>query len=145
LCMSQLAEIFKVIVPTVVVPMAVFGVNWTYRANRGYAQTAASDFILAVLIFDGGVVAVSQEFEPFIRHPELRHIIVYWHMTIAVIGGAIWWCILKWGEPVVAEYYETKRNRPRFPFFTLAFCWMAVFALVAAHVGFFVLKGNGHG
>ena len=143
--MSEIVEAFRVGVPSVVVPLTIFGINWAFRERNGYAQTAAADFILAVLIFDGVAVVAAKEFEPFINNPELQSIVGYWHMTIAALGALLLYFILKWGEPRVARYYQAKRQRPRFPIFTMMFCWAAVFALISAHIGFFVIRGLGHG
>lgn len=145
---SHLAEIFKVTTVAVLVPLAVFSANWIHRSRMGYSQTASADFVLAVIIFDVVVVLTSQEFEPFLRSPELRPIIGYWHFTIAFIAGLIWAGILKFGEPPLAAYYEGvgARKKGSFPAVTFVFCWMAILILIALHVGFFVIqKGDVYG
>jgi hypothetical protein len=138
--MPDIVELFKVGVPAVIIPLAVFGANWAYRHHSEYNQTAASDFIMAVLIFDGTVVSAAKEFEPFIQHPELRLMAANWHITVAVLGGILWWLIVTFAEPVVAAHYSTRRNRPPFPFRTLLNCWVGVFILISVHVSFFVLR-----
>jgi hypothetical protein len=137
-------EAFRVGVPAIVVPLGVFAANWAFRHRNGYAQTAAADLILAVLIFDGGAVAASEALEPFVRNADLRSIMVGFHMSIAVIGGFIWWAILTWGEPAVTEYYEAS-GLGRFPFVSFALCWMGVFFLICAHVLFYFIQGTGVG
>jgi hypothetical protein len=138
----SLVEVFRVGVPAVVVPLAVFSANWAYRHRNGYAQTAAADFILAVLIFDGGVVAASEAVEPLVRNVDLRTIIVGYHMSIAVLGGLVWWAIVTWAEPALARYYEAGKE-VHFPFVPMVLCWIAVFILVSLHMGFFFIRGTG--
>lgn len=144
--MADFAELAKVGTVAIIVPLAVFSANWIHRSNKGYSQTAAADFILAVLIFDCTVVIIAHEFEPFIRAPELRPFVVYWHVAIAFISGLIWAGIVTWGEPALAKYYEAKRHRPSFPAATFLICWMSVLMLITAHVAFFVVtKDMTHG
>jgi hypothetical protein len=82
--MPDIVDFVRVIVPSVVIPAAVFGGNWAIRHKLHYTQTAAADFILAVLIFDGTVVTTTTEFEPFIRNQEFRQIAVHLHIVLAV-------------------------------------------------------------
>jgi hypothetical protein len=140
--MSDYSDFFRMAVPAIIIPLGVFSANWIYRNNKEYAQTAAADFILAVVIFDGSVVAASNEFEPFIHNSILRSLVVDWHIAIAIVGGLLWAGVLKWGEPVIAQYYESPPySRDNFPIFTYVLCWMSVLALVTAHVTFFVING----
>src|SRR5262249_33496000 len=108
--MASLAEIMQVIVPSVVVPAGVFGGNWAIRYRSDYTQTAASDFILAVLIFDGAVITTSKEFEHLIRSEEFRHLILHWHAVFFLIGCGLWWLIATFAEPLIAEYYAPPRG-----------------------------------
>src|SRR5215208_6444690 len=130
--------------PTVVIPIAVFGVNWGLRETKGYSQTAASDFALAMLIFDGGMISASEAVHPFINNPELRTIVIAWHLLMGIVTAFVWYfLLLKWGEPAVAEYYKKRGRRrgaspsgQRFPIGVFAVCWMVVFALISARVSF---------
>ncbi len=144
--MLELPEFMRIFVPAVVIPIAVFGGNWAFRYHSDYAQTAASDFLLAVLIFDGAVVTTAKEFEPFIKNAELRQIALHWHVILAVVVAFVWWLILTYAEPVVAAHYSSRRNKPgRLALvLTLMVCWMAIFVLVSTHIGFFVVQGASH-
>jgi hypothetical protein len=135
-------DLFRMAVPAIIIPIAVFVANWIYRSNKKYSKTAAGDFILAVLIFDGGAVTSSDQFQPFIKDPLLRTIVIDWHVCAAIVGGLLWAAILKWGEPRVANYYKVDPPwRQDFPFIAFSLCWMGVLILVAAQVSFFVIKG----
>jgi hypothetical protein len=137
----SLIEVFRVGIPAVVVPLLVFSANWTYRHRKGYDQTAAADFILAVLVFDGGVVAASEAMEPFVRNVDLRTIIVGYHMFTAAIACGVWWVIVTWAEPASAEYYETDGGA-YLRIVPIALSWMAVFILVSLHMGFYFIRGT---
>jgi hypothetical protein len=146
--MIAFAEIAKIGTLSVLVPLAAFSANWVHRSQKGYAQTSAADFLIAVFIFDSTVVLASGDFEPFIRAPELRPLITYWHFVIAFISGLFWVGIIRWGEPALAAYYQHKRprNPPSFPILSFLICWMAVLVLVTLHVAFFVItRGGTHG
>jgi hypothetical protein len=143
--MTDLVEAFRIVVPAVVVPVGVFAGNWAIRYKSEYAQTAASDFLLAVLIFDIVAVMTAKDFEPFVRTPELRQILIHWHIFIGFVGATFWWLIATFGEPKVAAYYSARRNRPKLPIVTLLLCWSAVFVLISLHIGFFFLQGDVHG
>ena len=145
--MSDLPELARLVTATVVIPIGVFGANWFHRAQNGYTQTAAADFLLAVLIFDAALVITAKEFEPFVRNPELRTITQYWHVGAFVVSGAIWMSIVRWGEPALAAYYRYVRphSRPAFPWIAFALCWVAIIVLIVFHVRFFVANVGGLG
>lgn len=145
--MSDFPEFMRIIVPTVVIPIGVFAGNWAIRFRSNYAQTAASDFLLAILIFDGAVVTTAKDFEPFIRNPELKQIVLQWHVCLAFAGMAVWWLIATFAEPLVESYYSSRFNKTGSLTFvvTLMICWVAVFMLVSAHIGFFVVDGVARG
>jgi hypothetical protein len=60
------------IVAGIVVPLMAFVGNIVLRAGRGVAQSAASDLLLLVLVFDASVVIASDEFRPLIRDAAMR-------------------------------------------------------------------------
>jgi hypothetical protein len=138
--MAGYIEAFKFLVPSVIVPLGVFGANWAVRYKSGYAQTAASDFLLAVIIFDLVAITTAKDVEPFVQAPELREIIVQWHVAIFLIGALFWWLIAQFGEPKMAAYYAARRNKPNWPMAIFSLCWIAVFALMSLHIGFFFMK-----
>jgi hypothetical protein len=140
-------EIVKTATVAIGVPLAVFTANWVHRSRQSYAQTAAADFILAIGVFDLAVMIASQDFEPFLRSQSLRPLVVYWHFIAGFASALVWLGIVKWGEPVLARYYEGRRAYYRtedFPFAVFFICWFAVFFLIMAHVTFFALKVGGN-
>jgi hypothetical protein len=137
----RMIEIFKFLVPTLFVPLGVFAGNWALRYKSGYAQTAASDFLLAVIIFDFVAVITASDIEPFVRAPELRTIVVQWHVFILLISCFLWWLIATFGEPKLAHYYEREKI-PEWPIVTFSLCWMGVLALMCLHIGFFLMNVN---
>jgi hypothetical protein len=138
--MPEWMELVKLLTLAVVVPLVVFMANWAWRFEKGYSQTAAADFILAMLIFDISAVLASKDFVPFMRAPSLIPLITYWHFLVACLSCSAWWGIAKWGEPVLEGYYDRKAGSgKRFPFGPFFLCWFAVLTLVALHVGFFAI------
>lgn len=137
--MVAFVELVRTLVPSVVVPIVVFGGNWAVRYKSGYAQTAATDFILAILAFDGAVITGADAFEPFIRDPDLRQIAVQWHWCLGAAGCFLWWLIATFGEPIVAAHYAATPTAPSKTtfFLTLMVCWTFVFILISAHIGYF--------
>jgi hypothetical protein len=132
-------ELSKLLVLAILVPATVFGFNWWIRRREQYAQTAAADFILAMLIFDAAAVIASKDFEPMLRSPELAEVISYWHCFIGVLCGLAWLGIVNWGEPALEHYYR-HRGTSRFPIGKFSLCWFSIFLLVALHIGFFTVK-----
>ncbi|MGO9173566.1 MAG: hypothetical protein ACLP7P_16610 [Rhodomicrobium sp.] len=145
--MSDFVEFLKVMVPAVFLPLGAFIANWLYRGKFDYNQTAAADFLLAVMLFDASVVATSGEFEPFVKNEQLRSAVIIWHIFLGIIGGLTWLLITRWGEPKLVYYYESRRKRPprpEFPWYAYIICWSIAFILVVAHVTFFVFGGGHH-
>jgi hypothetical protein len=145
---SDLVEIAKLGTATVVIPISVFSFNWWLRSHKGYAQSAAADFLLAVLIFDAALVVTAKDFEPFVRSAQLRPIVVYWHVVAFVLTAGLWALILENGEAALVKYYEVRRPRDRgpFPWGPFILSWMGVAIMLAFHIGFFVARlGEAHG
>lgn len=134
-CVS-LFEWLKILVPSALLPLTIFLVNWGYRHKHNYNQTAASDFILAILAFDGAVVAASEGFKPYINNEDLRSIVIVWHVGLACVGMWVWGMLVSFGEPRLAAHYKQRRKIP-FPYLTYSGCWIAVGLLVSIHVVFF--------
>ena len=136
----MLLSLLQIGMPAVIIPTAVFVGNWALRYREGYEQTAAADFILAVLIFDGAVVSTSKDFAPFVQDPTLQQITFYWHILMAFGCCFLWWLVTTFGEPRLAEYYATKSvyTQEWFPFVPVMLCWVGVFILLSLHILFFV-------
>lgn len=132
----------KVATLAVIVPLAVFIANWVHRSRKGYSQTAAADFLLGVFIFDASVILATDEFRPFLQSAQLRGMIAYWHFDIGFVAGLLWLAILRFGEPVIENYYRNKAEHSlmSFPFFTFIACWLPVLIIIAFHVGFFAYR-----
>jgi hypothetical protein len=139
--MADIVEGFRIAAPTVIVPIGVFAGNWAFRYRSEYPQTAASEFLLAVLIFDIVAVTTAKEFEPFVHAPELRVVVIQWHIFMAFVGAGLWWAIATFGEPRLAAYYSATRHRRNLPILTLVLCWIGIFMVLSLHTGFFFVKG----
>jgi hypothetical protein len=139
-------ELLYVLTPAVVVPLGVFCGNWALRYRLNYNQTAAPDFLLAVLIFDGAVISATKDFQPFVRDPHFGAVAQQFHIIFGFLTAAAWFQITNFAEPVLAEYYKLERRYARKGSFkwTLIWSWALVLGLVAAHIAFF-FKGSGHG
>jgi hypothetical protein len=138
--MTEWHQFLHVMTPAVFVPAGVFLGNWGLRHHFEYNQTAASDFLLAVLIFDGAVIAAAKDFEPFIRDPEFREVAIQIHMLLGFAGAGLWFFLTKFAEPSLASYYALERRHSREGIFwtTMLWSWALVIGLVAAHIAFFL-------
>lgn len=136
----MIVDSLRILVPTVVIPAAVFGLNWAFRFRQDYAQTAPSDCLLAIMIFDGAVVSAAKDFEPFIHNEHLREAVQNWHILLAFLGVAIYLFFVTWAEPIVARYYDRQGTGPMTFVGTLMLCWAIVFGLVSLHISYFVWK-----
>src|SRR5262245_40735688 len=56
----------------IAIPALLFALNWAMRAHRGYAVSAAPDFVLAVATFDFTAVVAHDVFEKVVRSTEVR-------------------------------------------------------------------------
>jgi len=144
--MADLPEIAKTGTVAVLVPLIVFTGNWIHRSHKGYAQTAAADFILAIVIFDLAVIVASQDFEPFLLSHSLKSFLVPWHVFAAFMSCLLWAGIVRFGEPAISRYYEIKSGyfTPTFPLVSFTLCWFGVLVLVAIHVAFFTIRQGVH-
>ena len=70
------------IVAGIVVPLMAFVGNIVLRAGRGVAQSAASDLLLLVLVFDASMVIASDEFRPLIRDAAISAQLVAIHVGL---------------------------------------------------------------
>ena len=95
-----------VFVSCILIPILVFGSNWALRYRQGYNQTAAADFLLALMVFDGAVISTSDVFQPFVANPQLRGLVVNWHMFMGALCIGLWWLIVHFGEPKLETYYK---------------------------------------
>lgn len=139
----SLAGFLQTFVPAVLVPVASFIGNGAYRHAKGYQQTAAADFLIAVVVFDAAVISATDAFKPFVRDPELRTVIVNWHMAMVVVSAICWMAILAWLEPSLEGYYaERKIIDITFPVLPFMAAWALVLMVVAVHVGFFLMNGS---
>ena len=57
------------IVAAIVIPALAFTVSWSVRASKGYALSAAADFILAISSFDLAALVAHDTFEKIVREP----------------------------------------------------------------------------
>lgn len=132
-----MGKFLTVFVPTVVIPLFVFAANWAWRHKAGYTQTASADFLLALLIFDGAVISAAEVFAPFVRTPELRDVVINWHIFVAAVTALCWYLVVRFGEPA----YESRRiaGESGAP---LVGCWSGALLVIALHIGFFVSDGG---
>jgi hypothetical protein len=138
------AVFLQTFVPAVLVPVASFIGNGAYRYAKGYQQTAAADFLIAVVVFDAAVISATDAFKPFVRDPELRTVIVNWHLAMVVLSALFWMGILAWLEPSLEGYYEESKIPidVSFPVLHFLAAWVLVLMDVALHIGFFVMNGS---
>jgi hypothetical protein len=133
------SDFIRLVVPTVVIPLAVFSGNWIIRHRFECAQSAAGDFILGVLVFDGCVVSGSETFAPFVRNVELRAAVTNVHIALFVLGLVAWALIVRYGEPHVIAANEAGGFNLTSSV-AMVCCWVGAFALVAVHIAYYVVR-----
>jgi hypothetical protein len=134
--------LLPLLVPSLVVPLTVFGANWAFRTTQGYSLNAPADFLLAVIIFDGGVISASEAFRPLVADSDLQRIVVNWHMLMAAGTAFLWWLIVRYGEPRLDRYKaEVGSGAIPFPAVPFLLCWMGAFVIVFANSAFFFFRG----
>jgi hypothetical protein len=127
------------IVAGIVVPLMAFVGNIVLRAGRGVAQSAASDLLLLVLVFDASVVIASDEFRPLIRDAAISAQLVAIHVGLWWLGLVAWLLAVLRAETKIAASFDprSKRYDSRFPIWTWLFSWVLAMAIVFLQVSVF--------
>jgi hypothetical protein len=73
-----------------VIPLLVVVGNVVARALRGMPHSAASDLILAFVVFDAAVAINAPEFQPLVKHPPLRGHLVAVYVTFIIVNLILW-------------------------------------------------------
>jgi len=139
--MLDFAETLKIFVPAVIVPLCAFVGNWIYRGHNDYNLTGASDFLLALIVFDIAVISTAKDFEPFVKDESLRTAVIQWHIAATSITGVLWLAIIRYAEPKLADYYKSSRRKKlEFPYSHFLLPWSLSFIIVLVQTLFFLLK-----
>jgi len=138
----SLAQILKFAVPAVMVPFSVFVTNWIVRHKKGYSITAPADFLLAVMIFDLGVLCTIQEASEFVQYAEFKTITAQWHVLMFILSCAVWYVIVTKPEQILNGYYSLHYSmRGAIPLVALGSAWIGVWIVVLLHTSFFLYQG----
>lgn len=134
-------DFIALVVPAIVVPLGAFILNWAMRNRNGYPQTAAADLLLALMIFDGTVITASEAFAPYVNDAEMRAVIVPAHFAWGALAFTIWWAVMAWGEPALANYYRLRNpaTNLNFPYLQFGSSWTALMVVYGIHIGFFLV------
>jgi PAS domain-containing protein len=116
--------------------------NWIVRYKRGYIITANSDFLLAVIVFDAGVIFAVPEVEHLVNYPEFRHIIIAWHMMMGITALFLWYSIVRWAEPAFETHHRLRHGNGSaiFPVWRWLSCTFGTLLTVVLQTGFFVYQ-----
>jgi hypothetical protein len=127
------------IIAGVLVPLMAFVGNIVLRAGKGVAQSAASDLLLLVLVFDASVVIASDQFKPLVHDLAIRSQLVAIHVGLWWIGLVAWFLAVLGAERKIAASFdpELRRYDSRFPIWTWLFSWFLAVAIVFLHVSVF--------
>jgi len=72
------------------VPLLVVVGNAVARWLFGMPHSAASDVILAFVVFDAAVAVNAPEFQPFVKYPALRGHLVAIYFSLAILNLILW-------------------------------------------------------
>jgi hypothetical protein len=137
-------EAVKFLVPSVIVPLGLFVVNWIVRYNRDYSITAPADFLLAVMIFDFGVLCAMPEVNTFVHYVAFTTITAQWHIFMLFLSGTIWYIIVAKSNNIINNYYSLyHQTQHAIPFLALSSAWMGAWIVVVLHAAFFLYQGTG--
>jgi hypothetical protein len=73
-----------------VVPLLVVVGNAVARWLRGMPHSAASDVILAFVVFDAAVAVNAPEFQPLVKHPGLKPHLVAIYISLVISNLILW-------------------------------------------------------
>ena len=132
------------IVITAGIPVAVFLLNWILRATKGYALSAAADFILAVVAFDFGGLMAGDIYRSAISSPEFQKDFTHIFGICFLVTLVLWASLFITLEYKVSEGYDHKartyvsKTHKKFFYFS----WLAVAPVLAAHFYIFLSHGG---
>lgn len=139
---QDISALLPVLIPAILVPLALFVLNWGLRHKQGYEQTAGSDFLLALLVFDMTVIAASETFAPLVSDSELRKIVTTIHIGLFCLGLIFWVVVVVWAEQIISAAYDrfTSAYTNGIPIKGILLAWCPIFALVGLHVLVYLAK-----
>jgi hypothetical protein len=82
------------IVAAIVIPALAFTVNWSVRASKGYALSAAADFILAISSFDLAALVAHDTFEKIVREPWFHQQFITIFVSLFCITMILWLLVI---------------------------------------------------
>jgi cytochrome c biogenesis factor len=126
-------------VATILVPFAGFLANAVLRAGRGVAQSAASDLLLLLIMFDAGVIIASDQFKPLVPNPMLREAIVSVHVALLFVGLVAWITAVAVIERRIAYAFDPRRQRyaSGFPLMAWLGAWGVAAVVLSCHLSIF--------
>jgi hypothetical protein len=132
-------ESLPLIIAGVLVPLMAFVGNIVLRAGKGVAQSAASDLLLLLLVFDASVVIASDQFRPLVRDPTISSQVVAVHVGLWWVGLVAWLLAVLGAEKRIAASFDPRSRTydARFPIWTWLFSWVLAMAIVFLHVSVF--------
>jgi hypothetical protein len=137
--MTTFSAVIDVLV-SIAIPALAFGANWQIRSKKGYALSAAADFILAIASFDLAALAAHDVFEKTVRDPILREKFVPVFIILFVITMALWAFLFLPLEDKLERVYKITPDGSLTGDSALYFfgAWGSVVFIVAPHVLAFV-------
>ena len=124
----------------VIIPLGFFGLNWSYRAVKGYALSSAADFALAIAAFDIAMITAHKAFEKIVPHPDVQLLFVEIFTILTFVTLALWAKLFLYLEDRMTKQYDNEKGRyyPRFPVGSFFISWSCVVAIFCFHVLIFI-------
>lgn len=123
-------------------PALAFILNWQFRAQKGYALSAAADFVLALIVFDLGAAAGHEIFSTLAPSEVLRHDFALVFLLFFTLSLISWLLYFVRNEQKLAEgySYRTHKYKAGPPMKDFLITWSVVGGLLAPHILTFFLR-----
>ena len=94
------------VLAAIFIPLFAFVLNWRLRASKGYALSAAADFVLALMVFDLGALIAHDVFEAAIPSQFFRTFFFAHFVVLFCVSGILWSTVLLHLEHRLVRDYD---------------------------------------
>jgi hypothetical protein len=131
------------VIAATAIPVLAFVLNWRVRSARGYALSAAADFVLALMVFDLGAVIAHDVFEAVIPSAFFRSCFIELFVILFCLSTILWATALLHIEHRLGQDYDfgTRSYLNSAPMGLFLLAWMLVAALLSPHIFPFLYRG----
>jgi hypothetical protein len=121
-----------------IIPLLVVIGNAVARWLRGLPHSAASDVILAFVVFDAAVAVHAHDFGPFVKWPTVQPHLVAIYVTLMIINLMLWAvAVFKIEYDLFEKYHKQQKRYIRSPWLLISASFvMALFVFASNTVIF---------